>query len=535
VHEGPDQNPYRPYSNFFAVAVLVDPQTLNVVNFDNKDVNFPTSAAADSYWIGHGSLSRKLYITSKRTAPFSFDGEDVEILTPATFIDPPRTNEIQTLYNQATGGTFTVTIGSYGTTAAIAYNASAAVLQTAVNLLVGIHTAVTGLGTPASPWIITFTTPASTDVPTLSTDDSLLTGGTPLSIGVTTQIGGEGVIPDNSFPQGFFATRKHDRMWVANCRYADGTDHKSRLHYSDALAPEAWWAEDYVDFDPDDGQEITGLVSFGEGLVIFKDSNVQLLTGASEASFTRQMLIDNTGTVSPYTIAIVGGVLFFMDRNSGVWKFNGAEFTPISDNIRSYLLENLNYPAMYTAAGFAYRNKYVLSVPWGSSVSPNRTFVYDTTTEAWTEYDYGFRDATAARDRIYSVAPREAAGVYEMNAGNSDNGVPIDAVFETPWIAPGGHSNKHRTRRLDFAFANLGGAVTIGQYNDFDPTVAVASTTELVSHASKDQVLHLVGGFSSTRWETMQLKVTNVAGSDFQLNRVVLLWNSLSRMRGSDG
>ena len=64
------------------------------------------------------------------------------------------------LFNNATGGTFTIsatTTGGTKTTASINYNATAADVQTALNKLTGVTTAVTGAGTAADPWIISGT------------------------------------------------------------------------------------------------------------------------------------------------------------------------------------------------------------------------------------------------------------------------------------------------------------------------------------------------------------------------------------------
>ncbi len=57
----------------------------------------------------------------------------------------------------STGGTFTLTALTF-TTAPIAYNASAATVQTAANLAFGAATVtVTGAGSIAAPWIVEFT------------------------------------------------------------------------------------------------------------------------------------------------------------------------------------------------------------------------------------------------------------------------------------------------------------------------------------------------------------------------------------------
>ncbi|MEI7743592.1 MAG: MBG domain-containing protein, partial [Chloroflexota bacterium] len=60
----------------------------------------------------------------------------------------------------ATGGTFTLTVGG-ATTAALAYNAAAADVQTALNALAGVTATVTG----SAPWVITFAAaPASVSI-----------------------------------------------------------------------------------------------------------------------------------------------------------------------------------------------------------------------------------------------------------------------------------------------------------------------------------------------------------------------------------
>ena len=81
----------------------------------------------------------------------------------------------QQMWCDATGGTFQISLvvnGHAETTSPIAYNASASAVQTALNTLTGVKATVTGLGTPADPWLIT-----GTGVSGLTTGDSGLIGG----------------------------------------------------------------------------------------------------------------------------------------------------------------------------------------------------------------------------------------------------------------------------------------------------------------------------------------------------------------------
>ncbi len=102
-------------------------------------------------------------------------------------------NEIQTLTVDATGGTFTITYAGQ-TTAAIAFDAAAAAVQSALEALSNIapgDVACTGGPCATAPVICTFGgTLANTDVALMTTDPALLTGGAQTATIVETCKGG---------------------------------------------------------------------------------------------------------------------------------------------------------------------------------------------------------------------------------------------------------------------------------------------------------------------------------------------------------
>lgn len=100
------------------------------------------------------------------------------------------TNEVQTITitGAPTGGTFTLTFDG-ATTAAIAYNATAATVQSALVALSNINTGdvtVTGGPGPATAWVATFAGQYSDENVPAMTATSSLTGGTTPTIAVTT-------------------------------------------------------------------------------------------------------------------------------------------------------------------------------------------------------------------------------------------------------------------------------------------------------------------------------------------------------------
>lgn len=86
-------------------------------------------------------------------------------------------NEVQEVYVTANSGTFTLSDGT-DTTSAIAYNASAATIKTRLETDIASITTVTvtGTGTQADPWVITYTNPGNENVPELTADGASLGG-----------------------------------------------------------------------------------------------------------------------------------------------------------------------------------------------------------------------------------------------------------------------------------------------------------------------------------------------------------------------
>lgn len=87
------------------------------------------------------------------------------------------TNEVQTIIVYGTGGTYTLTFDGQ-TTSATAWNASAATLETNLENLSNITAvSVSGSGTPADPYVVTFENPGGQDVAEMTGDATSLTGG----------------------------------------------------------------------------------------------------------------------------------------------------------------------------------------------------------------------------------------------------------------------------------------------------------------------------------------------------------------------
>ncbi|HEV3312574.1 MAG TPA: hypothetical protein VG815_18835, partial [Chloroflexota bacterium] len=159
-----------------------DTTTLDYSKYtSNVAVNFGTGAATGTgsainfnTLIGAaGTNSAGVAATTTLSGPTA---ESVWDVTGADAGTLALTNDVTQLWNNASGGTFTITApvnggASQTTASSLNWNATAAQVQAALNKLTGVSVTVTGVGTSANPWVIVGTS----DV-TLSTNDSL-TGG----------------------------------------------------------------------------------------------------------------------------------------------------------------------------------------------------------------------------------------------------------------------------------------------------------------------------------------------------------------------
>lgn len=260
-------------------------------------------------------------------------------------------------------------------------------------------------------------------------------------------------------PRAATATTHMNRIFAGNIY--DGANRRSRIMWSETpvdnsgdAAGNRWKATSFIDVSEDDGTEVRKVASFQSNLVIFKDHSIHVLAGVDEASFALYPADFSVGTVSPQSVALDETSMYFFDRDSGVYYFDGVKATRIDQAINEYLLDNLIYQQSYKAKGFLSNGKYHLSVPWKNNQN-ERTFVFDPVTGAWTEYDIGFFSYATWKGLEYVGGPQPVTtndGVFSFHQGDtSDAGDAIPWHLETAWVPPPQQQGmtEHRLRRAD--------------------------------------------------------------------------------------
>lgn len=109
-----------------------------------------------------------------------------------------------------------------------------------------------------------------------------------------------------------------------------------RLRWSHPSEPESWAQLDYLDIQKG-GSRITAIKSFGDHLLIFKESRVWALYGYDNESWQLVEVANNSGCSSPAALTSSADDCYYYSNagRSGVYAFSGGQRPQrISENIR---------------------------------------------------------------------------------------------------------------------------------------------------------------------------------------------------------
>jgi hypothetical protein len=149
-----------------------------------------------------------------------------------------------------------------------------------------------------------------------------------------------------------YIAEHRNRMFFGRCRVTGesdpGPDFKSRVYWSDLYQPDRVLG--FADVFPEDGDEITGLTSYQNSLLIFKRAKVYMLLGSSPANFEIRLVNNFSGCVAPRSITAMDNRVFFLSHD-GVYVFDGSSFQRISDPVRPDILSISDEGREFAAAG----------------------------------------------------------------------------------------------------------------------------------------------------------------------------------------
>lgn len=160
--------------------------------------------------------------------------------------------------------------------------------------------------------------------------------------------------------------------WHNERAFAVSPSNPSNLLFSQLNFPEAFDPENYESVGLDDGEGIVKVVSAFGILVIFKSSKMYALYGDEPQSWRIEVIDPTIGTVSPRSVQVHNGILYWWDRSRGLmsWTGEGAPI-PFGQTLISTTLsvDNLRYSQLNRVCSGVAPTEYLIL--WGvNELSP---------------------------------------------------------------------------------------------------------------------------------------------------------------------
>lgn len=274
-------------------------------------------------------------------------------------------------------------------------------------------------------------------------------------------------------PKCKYIMRFQDRMILAGI---DGEPEKVMISGRDPNHEkfDVSYGGNYIIIEPDSGDPITGLSTFEEKIIVFKERSVWQVSLSTEqignffVTIPRATLITKShGCIAPGSIAAVENDVFFLTR-SGVYALgyepnilNVLRTNEISAKIRPNL-DILTIAQKTNAVAFYDDNKYGLAFP-----GTNKTYVYDrerlSWTGPWTKDARVFEkyfDSSNESHLIYGEDDAPDVVEYLESAG-TDEGASIETSLRTKKADFGDWTVFKSIRTVFTLLRNIKGAVNI--------------------------------------------------------------------------
>lgn len=328
-----------------------------------------------------------------------------------------------------------------------------------------------------------------------------------------------------------------DRIWAAGLG-------NGRVRYtgltSDAVPapdPRNWDTDGYVDIEPQDGEDFTGIQDVGPYILFTKPRKSYVITDPVTGAWRQ---ISNTiGCIAHRSMVATPKGTIFLSEDSGVCITDGSDIKRIGDEIDPFIRQAAtdNPTTLPFAAGFLWENSYYLSIPYGAATN-DLLLEYDLDTESWWPHSINSNQFAlldpAGTPRLYSAyatsgrVHRAFTPATFTDSGSAYSGGTYYTGPYYPWGEP--HLNKRVTQfRVDGSgtwslaaaksfsddYENLDGVAleTIAETETFGGNGTYGGTGTFAPAAEVSQWAYYTPGFGRA-WS---LKITNTDERDLEI------------------
>lgn len=231
----------------------------------------------------------------------------------------------------------------------------------------------------------------------------------------------------------------------------------------------------FIKIEPDAGDNVTGLISFADRFIIFKQNSIWQITLGSEqvgnffvTTPILKLVTASYGCISPRSIVAVENDVYFLSRR-GVFSlgyesgfaFDTLRTNEISVRIRPYF-KNLSTTQKQRAVATYFDGKYMISFP-----GKTQTMVFDRERFAW--YGPWNFDATVfenfidtSNDENLLFAKQGSVNVDELSSQyTTDEGAAIYTILRTKAEDFGDWSLFKNIRNLFTQMRNVSGSISV--------------------------------------------------------------------------
>lgn len=303
-------------------------------------------------------------------------------------------------------------------------------------------------------------------------------------------------------PKGVFLVVHHERVFVAGT-----SDKPSTLYWSEDGDEETWEANSFLNFDQDDGDEITGLCPLFGDLVVFKRNSIHVLYGAFPREFSRRKVHEGIGCIAPDSILPADNGIYFC-ASDGIKFFDGAGVHHLSAKVDDIYRAITRKNAVATAK-YKQHVWFVHSHP-DSNVN-DKVLVLDAKQGRWTYFDNIMANVLAvgkSEDEDVLLFGSSAANghCYVFDRGYSDDGEPIAMEWHSKTFTLDSPEVVKRFRNMYVDFLADGSTA----YIDYIVDRGVASGTLEVTGISGDVWGEFKWGEGIWQEPTAQFKATSL-------------------------
>lgn len=240
-------------------------------------------------------------------------------------------------------------------------------------------------------------------------------------------------------PSNVLCVEKHkSRVFMANSSAG-----LSRLHYSARDDAEDWTTAEeagYIDISPNDGDEIKGLCSIGNALMIFKKQSTWVLQGFSPETFTIKQVSPSVGCVNGKTIVKADTFAIFLSQD-GVYAAMPSGVTMLSFNIKPSLDALTDASKLIACAG-RLRTQYWLCVDADGNGENDEVYYLDYVLGVWGRYTNKKEKVFVRRlDGSLISGGDESDLIRKHDDTENDSGSAITATYDSKdydfddWVA----------------------------------------------------------------------------------------------------